>query len=287
MGRRISVVLVGEDSLEANVGYLAALTGGDIFVSGGADIGSLLEAAIGSLRRSGGTSSEKAFLRSGMMVTVNHDSSSTAEVQTLQGRAVAAAAVSFLLPTLSEEQATKFAEREGIVSHLTSLVLVDEAGATQEKLPGQRPVALPPPATDGLVVVHACRMAPSAPAPLQRPRRAFARLKEWVPNFAPRRSTAIDLARKIDWASEPGRLIAGDLSQLAPDLRKALLAIARKDVVKQAASTLGMPPLLLVIALLALQVGNAGDRAAARIAHRLLAQFAEVQIRQLTSLLEE
>jgi hypothetical protein len=37
-GRRISVVLVGEDSLEANVGHLAALTGGDIFVSAGADV---------------------------------------------------------------------------------------------------------------------------------------------------------------------------------------------------------------------------------------------------------
>jgi Vault protein inter-alpha-trypsin domain len=37
-GRRFSVVLVGEDSLEANVGHLAALTGGEIFVSAGADL---------------------------------------------------------------------------------------------------------------------------------------------------------------------------------------------------------------------------------------------------------
>jgi hypothetical protein len=37
-GRRISVVLVGEDSLEANVGYLSALTGGSIFVAATSDI---------------------------------------------------------------------------------------------------------------------------------------------------------------------------------------------------------------------------------------------------------
>jgi hypothetical protein len=32
-GRRVCVVLIGEDSLEANVGHLSALTGGEIFVA--------------------------------------------------------------------------------------------------------------------------------------------------------------------------------------------------------------------------------------------------------------
>ena len=50
MGRRISVLLVGEDSLEANVGHLAALTGGDLFVAMEADFGSALAAALASLR---------------------------------------------------------------------------------------------------------------------------------------------------------------------------------------------------------------------------------------------
>ena len=49
-GRRFSVVLVGEDSLEANVGHLAALTGGEIFVSAGADLAEVLNAALLSLR---------------------------------------------------------------------------------------------------------------------------------------------------------------------------------------------------------------------------------------------
>ena len=49
-GRRVFVVLVGEDSLEANVGHLAALTGGDIHFSFGADVGGALHAALQGLR---------------------------------------------------------------------------------------------------------------------------------------------------------------------------------------------------------------------------------------------
>src|SRR5258708_2480456 len=45
-GRRISVVLVGEDSLEANVGHLAALTGGEIFVATSDDLVAALEGAV-------------------------------------------------------------------------------------------------------------------------------------------------------------------------------------------------------------------------------------------------
>jgi hypothetical protein len=37
-GARFTVVLVGEDSLAANVGHLAALTGGQVFVSSGLDL---------------------------------------------------------------------------------------------------------------------------------------------------------------------------------------------------------------------------------------------------------
>ena len=49
-GRRISAVLVGEDSLEANVGHLAALTGGEFFVAAGADLVAALESAVRSLK---------------------------------------------------------------------------------------------------------------------------------------------------------------------------------------------------------------------------------------------
>ena len=42
-------------------------------------------------------------------------------------RAVAALAASFALPAFETESAAQLAEAEGLVTHLTSLVLVDEA----------------------------------------------------------------------------------------------------------------------------------------------------------------
>lgn len=303
MGRKISVVLMGEDSLEANVGYLAALTGGDIFVSGGADMGDLLNAALGSLRQSGG-SLETAFQRAGMQVTVGRDASSEITERTLQGRAVAAAAASFLLPALPEAEATDLAEREGIVSHLTSLVLVDEDGVTQEALPAQRPVALPSPAAP----VDYCASAPprmrASSAQFRRQsasppaggrvsstsvgRELFEGLKGVVRRFSTQeRPKAGRQTHDIDWASDPAQLMAGDLSGLSDAARNTVLAMAEIDEIKDAATSFGMPPVLLVIALLAFAAGRDGDRTARRIARRLLGQNDETRVLALVRLLEE
>lgn len=278
MGRRISVVLVGEDSLEANVGHLAALTGGDIFVSAGADLDGLLEAALGGLRCGRHTSGKENFRRSGMMVTVSHGASPSTSAQSDTGRAVAATAASFLLPTLSEAEAMDLALRAGLVSHLTSLVLVDEAGATQETLPGQRPVALPPPAFSEMVPIYFS--VASVPAPVSRRRSGRHPLvkSENLPSSK-------ELAHKIDWASDPTRLLAGDLTQLAEALQEHLKTMAQRDGMKQAAATLGLTALMLAIALLAHQAGQDGNRAAARIAHRLFGRTSPEQIRKLATLI--
>ena len=50
-GRRISVILIGESSLEAKIGHLAALTGGDIFIATADDLEAVMAAAIEGLRR--------------------------------------------------------------------------------------------------------------------------------------------------------------------------------------------------------------------------------------------
>ena len=47
--------------------------------------------------------------------------------ETVERRAVAALAASLALPALDTESAARFAETEGLVTHLTSLVLVDES----------------------------------------------------------------------------------------------------------------------------------------------------------------
>ena len=49
-GRRVFVVLMGEDSLEANVGHLAALSGGDLRFAIGTDTRHAVAAILAGLR---------------------------------------------------------------------------------------------------------------------------------------------------------------------------------------------------------------------------------------------
>jgi hypothetical protein len=151
-GRRIAVVLVGEDSLEANVGHLASLTGGDVFVAAD-DLDEVLVAALVSLRVPGAPPAKIAgrleqieVVRNGAVVDARWRDTAQPLEDTPLARAVAALAASLAVPALDVEAATVLAEREGLVTHLTSLVLVDEAGATQETVPAMRKIALPTPA---------------------------------------------------------------------------------------------------------------------------------------------
>jgi hypothetical protein len=143
------VLLVGDDSLEAHVGHLAALTGGEIFVSAGLDLPAMLEAAVRSLRSPHSPAelgSEMREQRAGMTLTARW-SAGQAEGEPILMRAVAALAASIRLPALSAEEAGTLAEAEGLVTHLTSLILVDEDAAAQTGIPATRKIALPTPQT--------------------------------------------------------------------------------------------------------------------------------------------
>jgi hypothetical protein len=155
-GRRVSVLLVGEDSLEANVGHLAALTGGDLFVALEADMTQTLLSALASLRspsRPAVVTEEGDRLRAvrrNALVEVEwrtHDAAAQAEDRA--GRAVAALAASLRMTSLPEREAAELARDEGLVSHLTSLVLVDHAAEAQQGIPATRKVALPTPRVAG------------------------------------------------------------------------------------------------------------------------------------------
>ena len=155
-GCRFTVVLVGEDSLEANVGHLAALTGGAILVALGADVASAVTAAIACVRSAaaerraalpGIIPEEWVTLRSGMRIGTSWGKPRADTRRSDAEHAVAAFAANLLLPGLTEKAATELAIAEGLVGHLTSLVLVDEAGITQEGLAATRKVRLPAPRT--------------------------------------------------------------------------------------------------------------------------------------------
>jgi hypothetical protein len=182
-GRRFSVVLVGGDSLEAYVGHLAALTGGEIFVAAGHDLGAMLDAAIRALRSPQAArvlGSEMREQRAGMLLTARWLADAPLE-ETVETRAVAALAASIRLPALAEEEAGKLAEAEGLVTHLTSLVLVDEDAPMQEGIPATRKIALPSPATRMLDLgasVAACAPPPASGRPVVSAPRMFYSLAE-------------------------------------------------------------------------------------------------------------
>ncbi len=290
-GSRISVILIGEDSLEANVGHLAALTGGDIFVSGGADIAELFHSALEALRGNSGQvtredteTAARIFQRAGLMATLSFGSSGENSAQDKLARGVAALAASFLLPTLDETAAAELAEREGILSHLTSLVLVDEAGPSQSGLPSQRKVPLPVP-----VVAWAIRddmgakyrvlpMPEPSSSTIGKQQNSNRNLRGFLRRYAvdvqsPSRQSiaSIDeLAQTIDWGSDPSRLLIGDVSEHAEEVQLNLKALAEIDDIMTAAQKLQITPLILVIALIGRVAGIAGDRSAKRIALTIL-----------------
>lgn len=144
-GARITVVLVGEDSLEVNVGYLASQSGGKMFVVAGTDAGKAIEAAIASMRSAAspveqinGELTQVVRGLSGVTLTATWGAEGGREAT-----GVAALAAHLAMSSLDEERAGALAASEGIVSHLTSIVLVDEEGASLDDLPEQRKVGLP------------------------------------------------------------------------------------------------------------------------------------------------
>jgi hypothetical protein len=169
-GRRFTVVLVGEDSLEANVGHLAALTGGEIFVAAGVDLADIINAAFDSVRTPriamtpiSGKPERISAARAGMVVTAawlappQTDAQSADQAEdAIMPRAVAALAACLALPALDPEAAGALAEAEGLVTHLTSLVLVDEEAPTQDGIPATRKIALPSPRTAAVPAAMYC-----------------------------------------------------------------------------------------------------------------------------------
>lgn len=155
-GARFTVVLVGEDSLEINVGYLAAMTGGQMFIVRGANVRKSISAAIKSMRNvSSPIVPVKAAPASltrqiaGVEINANWKASKGAasEANEVVSRAVGAFAASLVVQAMDAEAGAVYAAEAGLVTHLTSIVLVDDEAEAVEGIPATRKVALPEPAT--------------------------------------------------------------------------------------------------------------------------------------------
>ena len=161
-GARFTVVLVGEGALETNVGYLAALTGGQMFVAQEANTEGAIVAAIASMRY---VASPAQPVEGGLSKVIRRAAGTeiyatwTDAVETSPAReglavAVGAYAASLAVLGMEEKDAARLAEAEGIVGHLTSLVLVDEVSEAVGEIPATRKVALADAATGRQFLMH-------------------------------------------------------------------------------------------------------------------------------------
>ena len=284
-GRRIFVVLVGEDSLEANVGHLAALTGGDIHFSFGADVDTALHAALQGMRTkrmaqeqgtpAGGRLPESVCAIRGnvrMSAAWSGKPASGAMERDTLSEGVAAYAANLALPSLSEATARKLAVGESLVTHLTSLVLVDEEGPLQEGLPVTRKVNLPTPRTAGDVaydiaspVMFARRIPheldsvilPEPPLPLTEASYDLAPPSSDIPEAEKeeqcyRQAENLYLVTYwIDWKKKGSALAQGNLSGLEPAGAASIRALADHKDIRETAAEWGIDPVRLAIALVA------------------------------------
>ena len=289
-GCRFTVVLVGEDSLEANAGHLAALTGGAMFAALGADVTTSVVAAIGSVRTAAGqrlvaSDHEMVVTRAGLRLGVAWSKGVPDEARSDSSRAVAALVASLVLPSLDAASATKLALAEGLVGHLTSLVLVDENGATTDDHAAHRKVALPTPRMAAIqpsfAMARSRRLAggdamdaligsiDASPAPMAAPVPAVSSVGGAPMRMSPVPTDLAFAVSTVDWQLRPQRLIAGDLAVLAPDVATLVIAASKTTAIETAARRLGIDAIALVIGLMARS--RAGhDRLAARVARAIL-----------------
>lgn len=133
-GARITAVLVGQDSFDATIGHLAAMTGGQCFPVGGSDTATAISNALASMRVPRGKLNGITVndlpqsldtIRAGCAIRAVWSVDLSDGVPDAIGRYAA----SLALPLLAESIAADLAREHGLCTHLTSLVLVDEEGA--------------------------------------------------------------------------------------------------------------------------------------------------------------
>ena len=293
-GIRVNAVLIGEDALEAQIAHLASMTGGQFFIAAGAEAGAAISAAFNAARLPHLPPAPiddrpvriETFRRGGRIIA-NWGVPATGEVSDA-ARQVGATAAALAVPLLSEQAAAALAESENIVTHLTSLILVDETGEHCAELPARRKIPLAAARTTTAVPltlreltycapqpVSACALSPSertvAPLPpkeSQTPVNGLA--NRLFGRWGARHYAQLGyLAERIDWDADPEALRKGDLWQLPSDIQQEIRSAAEMPAVAECAAIIGLDPVVFVIALLA-RVAERSNHSARRLARMVL-----------------
>ena len=279
-GRRISVVLVGEDSLEAKVGHLAALTGGDIHFSFGADVDSALRSTLQGLRAGRDRANLPEFSAEGLperILATRANASiearwrgSLAETeQDTFASGVAAFATSLALGAMDESAAERLAVDEGLVTHLTSLVLVDDEGASQVDLPVTRKLLLPSPRTTRGATYCMAQAVNVADGPGAADTIVDERPPLPMRSLPQSESELERIGLAVNWDENANALIEGNLDSEAPWVAASLRNIAADTRLRALAPVIGIEPIQVAVAVVAHAVAK-HSRTAGRVKRRLL-----------------
>jgi len=303
-GARVTAVLIGEDASEAAIGHLADLTGGQIFTAVGSDAAGAIAAAIDAARmpqRQPETVQDRPraleVFRRGARIVATWGTKGEGH-PSAAARQIGATAAMLAIPCMSEAVAAKFAEAEGIVCHLTSLVLVDESGERQQELPARRKIELSTPRVVAAASVGLAYARPSTPRALARwnememRKRAeseamYARSRPLGSRHdgAPLARTAASppqpapgadlrrLAGRIDWDADPDALRHGDLAGLPPGVAAAIAHAAQAPEIVALARKLALDPVIVLIGLMA-RAARGQSRSAGRLADALIGRIA-------------
>ena len=285
-GYRFTVLLIGEDALDANVGYLASATGGEIFVSA-EDIDEKFNLALKSAlhpiynnssevktdappnvvrRFYGGIVIEARWSNTPHTLTPIVASEGETNRVCVKSdlkfeRAIGSLAASLAVPGLTEEFATVWATDHNIVSHLTSLVLVDETGEKQKGIPTSHKIALTTPRTASFQAKRDCEASLYSFQPPERgisPKIGLTSPVEVFSDFTMKPSFRIitpftrDLASKVEWGKYADLLSRGTMSCLPGSVMTAVVTVADIGYVSALATSLGVSAKTVAIALLAL-----------------------------------
>ena len=314
LGRRISAVFIGEDSLEAGLGSLVAETGGQMFIASGEDVDQQVLAAMSALRSArdqraaiNWPAEKVRLVRNNLSIEARFDSGATEETssQLIDPCAVAAAAISLVLPLIPTKMSGRLAEQEGILTRKTSLILVDEAGERQKGLPAFRKVSLAEPrvASKGRKssFEHSSNMfydISFASIDIATPSRGritnklarsdrgsaasrlFDRVSRWLGRTTLRELRDIlqndirTLASEpdFDWAGHAPQLASGDVSCLPPFTQVIITSMAEKRPIQDLAILLAIDRFTIVLGLAALSISRT-DHHAKRIAQYLLGDW--------------
>ena len=146
---RISAILVGMGSLDANVGHLCAMTGGQVFYAPGQNVSSPLKSAFEALRtpgaavvgQSGAAGPDKVtVLRGGITIEGNWSADQNA-LEAPPTDAIGRFAAALAIPLMGAKAGEAWARAHSLCTHSTSLVLVDDAGQVTKGFSQMRKVA--------------------------------------------------------------------------------------------------------------------------------------------------